>query len=43
MDYITILIRLLLSLVFGSIVGFERETSGRPAGLRTHLLVCIGA
>lgn len=43
MDYITISIRLVLSLVFGSIVGFERETSGRPAGLRTHLLVCMGS
>jgi len=43
MDYITISLRLVLALIFGGIVGFERETSGRPAGLRTHLLVCIGS
>src|SRR6056297_3276545 len=43
MDYLTISFRLVLALIFGGIVGFERETSGRPAGLRTHLLVCIGS
>jgi putative Mg2+ transporter-C (MgtC) family protein len=43
MDYLTISLRLVLSLIFGGIVGFERETSGRPAGLRTHLLVCMGS
>lgn len=43
MDYLTISLRLVISLIFGGMVGFERETSGRPAGLRTHLLVCVGA
>lgn len=37
-----VLIGLLLSLGFGAIVGFEREQARRPAGLRTHMLVCLG-
>ncbi|MEG0806035.1 MAG: MgtC/SapB family protein [Lachnospiraceae bacterium] len=36
-------IRILLSLVCGGIVGFEREVKGRPAGLKTFSLVCLGA
>jgi len=39
----SILIRLLLSLILGGIIGFERGKSGRPAGLRTHILVCLGS
>jgi len=35
--------RLLLSMLFGAIVGFEREVSKKPAGLRTHVLVSMGA
>jgi putative Mg2+ transporter-C (MgtC) family protein len=38
-----ILTKLIVSLVLGGMVGFERESSGRPAGLRTHLLVCLGS
>ncbi|MBI4822716.1 MAG: MgtC/SapB family protein [Nitrospirae bacterium] len=38
-----ILIRLLLGAVLGGIVGFERQTHGRPAGFRTHLLVCVAS
>ena len=37
------LLRLLLAVAAGSIVGIERETRGRPAGLRTHILVTLGA
>lgn len=36
-------LRLLISLVLASLIGMERETHGRPAGLRTHVLVCMGA
>jgi putative Mg2+ transporter-C (MgtC) family protein len=36
-------IRLLAAGIFGGIVGFEREFSGKPAGLRTHVLICLGA
>lgn len=35
--------KLLISAVLGGIVGYERETHERPAGLRTHVLVCLGA
>jgi putative Mg2+ transporter-C (MgtC) family protein len=41
--YFDVIIKLLLSLVLGGIVGYEREHKSRPAGLRTHILVCIGA
>ncbi len=35
--------QLVLSGVLASVVGWERELHGRPAGLRTHVLVAIGA
>jgi putative Mg2+ transporter-C (MgtC) family protein len=35
--------RLLLACVLGGAIGFEREVSGKPAGLRTNLLICVGA
>lgn len=38
-----IIARLTLAIVFGAIVGWERELKGRPAGLRTHMLVALGA
>jgi putative Mg2+ transporter-C (MgtC) family protein len=34
--------KLLTAAVLGGILGWERERRGRPAGLRTHILVCIG-
>lgn len=34
---------LLLASVLGAVVGFERELHGRPAGLRTHILISLGA
>lgn len=39
----SILLRLVLAVILGGIIGFERGRSGRPAGLRTHILVCLGA
>jgi putative Mg2+ transporter-C (MgtC) family protein len=41
-DYITVA-RVLLAFLLGGVVGFEREQMKRPAGLRTHMLVCAGA
>ncbi|OGN01110.1 MAG: hypothetical protein A3B91_00835 [Candidatus Yanofskybacteria bacterium RIFCSPHIGHO2_02_FULL_41_29] len=35
--------RLLVAALLGGIVGFERERSGKVAGLRTHILVSLGA
>src|SRR5690349_6767845 len=34
---------LLLSVVLGGLIGLERELHGHPAGLRTHILVCMGS
>jgi len=38
-----LILRLVAAAVFGSIIGFERERAVRAAGLRTHMLVCVGA
>lgn len=35
--------RLILATTFGALIGFEREWRNRPAGLRTHILVCVAA
>ena len=35
--------RLLLATLFGALVGLNRERQGKPAGLRTHALVALGA
>jgi len=35
--------RVLFAALLGGLVGFEREKRGRPAGMRTHMLVCMGA
>jgi len=36
-------LRLLLAVAMGALIGFERQHARKPAGLRTHVLVCIGA
>lgn len=36
-------LRILLAMAIGGVIGWERENSNRPAGLRTHMLVAIGA
>ncbi len=40
---IDLLVKLLLAVLLGGIIGFEREIAGKPAGLRTNILICIGA
>ena len=35
--------RLVLAVVAGGLVGLEREMVHRPAGIRTHMLVCLGS
>ena len=39
----TIVIRLLMAALLGGILGFEREHKGKAAGIKTHMLVAIGA
>jgi putative Mg2+ transporter-C (MgtC) family protein len=45
MEYniLLMIVKLLLAALLGGVVGFEREVHERPAGLRTHILVCLGA
>lgn len=38
-----IFIRLLLSIILSGLIGFEREFTNKPAGFRTHILICIGS
>ena len=42
-NFITIIIRLVLAMLFGAVIGLERGKQGRAAGMRTHILVCLGA
>ena len=39
----TALLRLIFSFLVGTLIGVEREAHNQPAGLRTHILICIGA
>lgn len=43
MEFQTIIIRLVVSIVIGGLVGLERELEHKPAGLRTIMLVCLGS
>ena len=38
-----LLLRLLLAAALGGMIGLEREHSGKPAGFRTNMLICLGA
>jgi len=40
---IQVIIRALLAVVIGTVIGSERARHGRAAGMRTHILVCLGA
>ena len=38
-----IIVRLALSVFMASVIGYDREHKNRPAGIKTHALVCAGA
>src|SRR5690554_6376696 len=42
-DFFKILIHLLAAIVAGGVIGLERSYHGRPAGFRTHTLVCLAS
>ena len=42
-NLVTVALRLALAMVFGAVIGLERGKQGRAAGMRTHILVCLGA
>ena len=43
MDITEIFIKLLLAVALGGLIGLERESSQKPAGFRTNILICIGS
>jgi putative Mg2+ transporter-C (MgtC) family protein len=40
---VRIIIRLVAAMILGAVIGIQRERTGKPAGLRTHMLVAMGA
>ena len=42
-NLISVLLRIILAALLGGLIGIERSKNGRAAGLRTHILVCLGA
>ncbi|MGH7827322.1 MAG: MgtC/SapB family protein, partial [Candidatus Binatia bacterium] len=40
---VSVTVRLVFAMILGAVVGIQRERSGKPAGLRTHMLVALGA
>lgn len=43
MMYLLLLVKIALSLLFGYLIGFEREHSGKSVGTRTISLICLGS
>ncbi len=41
--HLDLLLQLVLAMLLGGAIGMERELSGKPAGLRTNILICVGA
>ncbi|MDR2355026.1 MAG: MgtC/SapB family protein [Clostridiales Family XIII bacterium] len=42
-NIVSTIVRLVLAVVIGGVIGLERGARNRPAGFRTHMLVCVGA
>lgn len=42
-QFTTVVLRLLVAAALGGVLGFERETRGKSAGMRTHMLVALGS
>ncbi len=42
-NIISVVVRVFLAMLLGGCIGLEREKSKRPAGFRTHILVCVGS
>jgi len=43
LNSVSIFVRLFLAVLLGGIIGLERGIKGRPAGMRTYMLVCLGS
>jgi len=42
-NMVSVTVRMILAVLCGGIIGIEREYKRRPAGFRTHILICLGA
>ena len=42
-NHVSIAVRIVLAIIIGGLIGIERGKLGRAAGMRTHILVCLGA
>lgn len=43
MEIVEVLLKLVLAIALGGLIGLEREASQKPAGFRTNILVCVGS
>ena len=43
LDWLIFIIKIILSIICGFVIGMERETRGKPAGIKTHTLICLGS
>jgi putative Mg2+ transporter-C (MgtC) family protein len=43
MEILEVLLKLILAITLGGLIGLEREASQKPAGFRTNILVCVGS
>ena len=43
MTTLSVCVRMLIAMALGAVIGLERSAKNRPAGFRTHILVCLGA
>ena len=43
LTFLSISLRMLFAVILGGLIGVEREFKRRPAGFRTHILICLGA
>lgn len=42
LNILTVALRILMAIIFGGIIGIERDRHGSQAGMRTHIFVCLG-
>jgi len=43
MNAVSVILRMVIASLVGAVIGLERSAKNRPAGFRTHILVCLGA
>ena len=37
------ILKIIMATICGGVIGYERKTAGKPAGLRTNMLICVGS